>query len=119
MAHLPTSVMLGIGLVLCGAAPAFADCGDLPDHAAVQSALKASVAPAGGPGNGGFDLHMWATLVDRDGTVAEVRVVRSTGSVLDRQALIAVRQWRYAPFMQNGQRERFVLRVMLSFSVAS
>jgi uncharacterized protein GlcG (DUF336 family) len=72
VAHLTTSVMLGIGLVLCGAAPAFADCGDLPDHAAVQSALKASVAPSGGPGNGGFDLHMWATLVDRDGVVCVV-----------------------------------------------
>jgi|SRR5688572_9841975 len=64
-------------------------------------------------------LVILEALVDRDGTVAEVRVVRSAGSVLDREALIAVRQWRYAPFMQNGQRERFVLRVMLSFSVAS
>jgi periplasmic protein TonB len=64
-------------------------------------------------------LVILEALVDRDGTVAEVRVVRSAGSVLDREALIAVRQWRYAPFMQNGQRERFVLRVMLSFTVGS
>jgi hypothetical protein len=31
--------------------------------------LKASIAPTGGPGNGGFDLHMWASVVDRDGKV--------------------------------------------------
>jgi uncharacterized protein GlcG (DUF336 family) len=71
--HLPTtSVILGIGLLLCGTVPAFADCDAVPDHATVQAALKASVAPSGGPGNGGFDLHMWATLVDRDGIVCVV-----------------------------------------------
>jgi uncharacterized protein GlcG (DUF336 family) len=69
---LAKSIILGIGVVLCGTAPAFAACDDLPDHAAVQSALRESVAPAGGPGNGGFDLHMWASLVDRDGVVCVV-----------------------------------------------
>jgi periplasmic protein TonB len=62
-------------------------------------------------------LVILEALVDRDGNVADVTVVRSAGSVLDREALIAVRKWRYAPFVQNGQRERFVLRVILSFSV--
>jgi len=51
---------------------AFADCKALPDHAALQSALKASVKPSGGPSNGGFDLNMWATIVDRDGIVCDV-----------------------------------------------
>jgi protein TonB len=57
-------------------------------------------------------------LVDRDGTVAEVKVLRSAGSLLDREALIAVRQWRYAPLVLNGHRERFVLTVVIAFSVA-
>lgn len=56
-------------------------------------------------------------LVDRDGLVAEVKVLRSAGSILDREALTAVRQWRYSPLLRNGQRERFVLTVTLSFSV--
>ena len=38
---------------------------ELPDHAAVQKALRTIVAEK----NGGFGLHMWATVVDRDGTV--------------------------------------------------
>jgi periplasmic protein TonB len=56
-------------------------------------------------------------LVDRDGTVADVKVLRSAGSVLDREALSAVRQWRYSPLVLNGQHLRFVLTVVLAFSV--
>ena len=56
-------------------------------------------------------------IVDRDGTVAEVKVLRSANTLLDREALIAVRQWRYSPLVLNGQRERFVLTVMLSFNI--
>ena len=62
-------------------------------------------------------LVILEALVDRDGTVADVKVLRSAGSVLDREALIAVRQWRYAPLLLNGQRLRFVVTVLLSFSV--
>jgi periplasmic protein TonB len=54
-------------------------------------------------------------IVDRDGTVAEVKVLRSANTLLDREALIAVRQWRYSPLVLNGQRECFVLTVTLSF----
>jgi uncharacterized protein GlcG (DUF336 family) len=42
------------------------------DHAALLSALKASVKPAGGPTNGGLDNHMWAAIVDRMGIVRAV-----------------------------------------------
>jgi len=44
----------------------------LPDHAAVTAALRRIVQED----NGGFGLHMWATLVDRDGVV---RVVAMSG----------------------------------------
>ena len=54
-------------------------------------------------------------IVDRDGTVAELKVLRSGGVLLDREALLAVRQWRYKPLLLNGQRERFILTVTLSF----
>jgi uncharacterized protein GlcG (DUF336 family) len=45
-------------------------CKGLPSHSALVKALKASVAPA--KKNGGFDLQMWATVVDRDGFVCAV-----------------------------------------------
>jgi protein TonB len=56
-------------------------------------------------------------IVDRDGTVAEVKVLRSASGLLDREALLAVKQWRYSPLVLNGQRERFILTVTLSFNL--
>jgi protein TonB len=56
-------------------------------------------------------------IVDRDGTVAEVKVLRSANGLLDREALLAVKQWRYSPLVLNGVRERFVLTVTLSFKL--
>ena len=56
-------------------------------------------------------------IIDRDGTVAEVKVLRSANTLLDREAVLAVKQWRYSPLVLNGQRERFVLTVMLSFNL--
>lgn len=49
---------------------ALADCAALPTHAQLQTALIAAQSdPAG---NGGFGLHMWGTIVDRDGVVCAV-----------------------------------------------
>ena len=41
---------------------------DLPSHAELTEALKSVV----GTSNGGFELNMWATVVDRDGAVHAV-----------------------------------------------
>ena len=46
---------------------------DLPSHDTVQKALRLIVAEK----NGGFGLHMWATLVNRDG---DVKVVTFSGT---------------------------------------
>src|SRR5436309_7841664 len=42
------------------------------DHAKLAGALRASVKPSGGPANGGFENHEWASVVARDGTVCAV-----------------------------------------------
>jgi uncharacterized protein GlcG (DUF336 family) len=68
--------VLGIGLALSLAATAAmaADtddpksCAGLPNHSQLQTALEFARAQS----NGGFNLDMWATLVDRDGVVCEV-----------------------------------------------
>jgi protein TonB len=54
-------------------------------------------------------------IVDEDGTVAEVKVLRSANPVLNGAALAAVRQWRYSPLTLNGIRTRFILTAVLSF----
>jgi len=43
-------------------------CRDLPSYSALQSALEAARAES----NGGFNLDMWATVVNRDGVVCAV-----------------------------------------------
>lgn len=70
-----------LGLALLST-PAFAadnkDCSALPDHAALQAAIKAATAEK----NGGFALPMWGTIVDRSGTVCAVAY---TGDTVDAQ----------------------------------
>jgi protein TonB len=60
-------------------------------------------------------------VVDEEGRVVDVRVLRSAGKLvgqmLDREAVAAVRQWRYAPLMLNGIPSRFVLTVTLAFQI--
>ena len=56
-------------------------------------------------------------VVDADGRVTDVKVLRSAHRLLDDAAIAAVRQWRYSPLVLNGTRERFVLTVVLSFSL--
>jgi protein TonB len=55
--------------------------------------------------------------VGRDGRVEDVAVLRSV-PLLDKAAIDAVRQWVYAPLLLNGQAERFVLTVTVSFSLS-
>ncbi|MCI0413800.1 heme-binding protein [bacterium] len=47
-------------------------CTEVPNHAALNSALKKSVGVGDPKANGGFALNMWATVVGRDGTVCAV-----------------------------------------------
>lgn len=42
------------------------------NYGQLTKALKASVKPSGGPGNGGFDNNEWAVVVSRDGTICAV-----------------------------------------------
>ncbi len=56
-------------------------------------------------------------IVDRQGLVESVKVLRSAGALLDNAALTAVRQWQYSPVLLNGSPERFVVTVMLSFNL--
>src|SRR4051812_21684476 len=52
---------------------ASASAADCPvDHSKLIAALRGSVKPSGGPSNGGFENHEWASVVARDGTVCAV-----------------------------------------------
>lgn len=55
------------------------------------------------------------TIVDEEGRVTDVRVLRSANTLLDGAAIAAVRQWRYTPVVLNGLPVKFVLTVTLTF----
>ena len=55
-------------------------------------------------------------VVDREGRVEDVQVIRSL-PLLDKAAIDAVRQWRYAPLLLNGVPERFILTVTVQFKL--
>jgi uncharacterized protein GlcG (DUF336 family) len=61
-----TAIALGVSVSHAAAAECPAD------HAKLTQALRASVKPSGGPANGGFENHQWASIVARDGTVCAV-----------------------------------------------
>jgi len=55
--------------------------------------------------------------VGEDGDVREVKLLRSANPLIDREAELALRQWRYSPLVLNGIRVPFILTVTLSFSL--
>lgn len=67
------NVLALLGSLTVASTAAFAiapteNCARLPNQAALEAALKAAQAQE----NGGFALHMWGTIVDRDGIVCAV-----------------------------------------------
>jgi protein TonB len=52
--------------------------------------------------------------IDETGRVVNVHVIRSI-TALDRAAIDAVRQWRYAPFVVNGRAIAVMMTVTASF----
>lgn len=67
--------LVACGLLGAAAAPAFATtCGSLPSHAQLKAALTAARQAA----NGGFNLDMWGTIVDRNGVVCAVAYTGAT-----------------------------------------
>jgi uncharacterized protein GlcG (DUF336 family) len=61
-------LLISTATFVLGVPYAHADCSAVPGHAALKSALTAARLQA----NGGFNLDMWGTVVDRDGVVCAV-----------------------------------------------
>jgi uncharacterized protein GlcG (DUF336 family) len=68
----PLNLATGAAIVLCVAAIAPVahawECSALPNHTELKNALIYAQSQS----NGGFDLEMWGTIVDRDGQVCAV-----------------------------------------------
>ena len=56
-------------------------------------------------------------VVDTEGCVESVKVLRPVSLVLDHAAVEALKEWRYSPLVLNGVPTSFVLTVTFNFSV--
>ena len=58
-------------------------------------------------------------VVNKDGTVGDVQVVRSLDSVfgLDQEAIKAARQWRFRPGTRLGEPVPVLITIQLDFSL--
>jgi protein TonB len=56
-------------------------------------------------------------IVDVDGSIESVNVLRSTSSLLDKAATDALKQWRYAPLVIAELPTRFVVTVTFNFRI--
>ena len=67
--------------------------------------VERSVAPVY-PRRAGFTAEGWVELnfrVDTSGKVFDAEVVRSSDDAFESSALTAIRKWRFAPYVENGE----------------
>ena len=60
----------------------------------------------------GLAVEIWP-----DGKPHKIRVMRGLGLGLDEKAVDAVRQWRFAPAMQDGEPVRFISQIEVEFTL--
>lgn len=56
-------------------------------------------------------------VVRRDGSVGDVRVLRTLGAGLDQRAVAAVRQWRFSPARRQGSAVDVLVEVAVGFAL--
>jgi len=55
-------------------------------------------------------------VVEIDGSVGEIRVIKSVHPSLDEAAMTALQDWRFKPALKDGQRVRALVEVEMSFT---
>ena len=66
------TAIAGLGFGFFATQAVASGCEALPDHVALTTALQASTATTSDTTNGGLELNMWASIVDRDGTICAI-----------------------------------------------
>jgi len=74
--------------------------------------------PAEAQAEGAAGTVILEVLINGDGKISELRVLRSVHPLLDEAAVEAVRQWEYAPTLVSGRPQPVVMTVTLGFSLS-
>lgn len=88
--------------------PAPAPGGKLPQRirvsgTVVQAARLAYVEPSYPPGAKAEGVVVLDAIIGKDGTVQQLRVIKSSDPIFEPSALEAANQWKYKPYLLNGQ----------------
>jgi len=75
----------------------------------VYSAVAAAAEMSG--------LVILEAIVDVNGSVESVKVLRSRGALLDNAAIAALKQWTYSPLVVNGAPTSFVVTITFNFRI--
>ena len=82
--------------------------------------LLKKVDPVSPPGAKESGLKGYVVLnvrTDAQGNVKDVMVVKSSDEVFIQPAMAAVKQWKYEPYLENGQPKELVFSVSLRFEI--
>jgi periplasmic protein TonB len=59
-----------------------------------------------------------AAVIGKDGTIQGLRVVSSASPLLNQSALEAVKQWRYRPYILNGEPVEVDTTITVNFTLS-
>jgi protein TonB len=59
-----------------------------------------------------------AAIIGKDGTIQNLHVISSSSPLLVQSALDAVKQWRYRPYILNGEPVEVDTQVTVNFSLS-
>jgi TonB family protein len=125
-----TAALLGALALRCASSPPTpapergglpAECRTHPplDPAIVPPRLIHRVDPEPGPGAASPVLVCLAGTVTARGALANLRVVRSAGAVMDAAALAAARQWQYLPATRDGVAIEVPIDILMTLTARS
>jgi protein TonB len=76
------------------------------------------VWPSGIPRKGSRSVMLQA-MIEKDGTVGEIKVIATDDNRVSESAIRAVKQWKYKPARQNGEPIAIYFTIIVRFSTAS
>jgi TonB family protein len=113
------AVAFALGLLISPAAGQEDDTVYTPGNGVSSPRLIRDVKPqytAGAMRRGVNGSLLLRCVVDRDGVPTRLEIVRSLDDELDRAALDALRQWRFAPGQKDGSALLVQVEVMMAFT---
>ena len=119
-----SAVLFAAGLLLAGAVPAAAQFDEVPKASSVEGLTMPAVVTEVKPSYTAETVRsrvqgsvMLEAVVNTDGTVGEIRVVRGLHPALDESAQAALKQWRFRPATKDGKPQPVRVDVELTFTL--